>query len=120
MRLLLLSALVSLITTGSSWAWPPRTYVVVGPGPTYMYMRPALLSPPQIVTYAQPAAITYAQPTPTITYAQPAVQMPMADDAAAALARLQAEVRQLTQESNVRALQSRMLEVERRQAVAPK
>ena len=125
MRLLLLSAILSLVTTSSSWAWPPRTYVMVAPayyGPLVTYAQPA----PPLITYAQPAPplITYAQPA-IVPYAQPAIipqayaQPPAPNDDATALARLQAEIRQLTQEANVRSLQSRVLELEKRQAAAP-
>jgi hypothetical protein len=101
----LLSAGVWLMNAGAAGAWPPRAYVAVVPAPGYTYVQ-----------YARPAYVVY--PPQGVTYAQPAaVQLPLAapnDDTAAALARVQAELRQLTYEANVRALQTRVLELERR------
>lgn len=127
MRVLLLSAVLSLFLSNTSWAWPARTYVIVpAPAPGLPYVQPGyVLSRPQVVFYAQPAivpaAVTYSPQV--VSYAQPAaVQMPMAsapNDVSDAVARLQNEIRMLTHEANVRALQSRVLELERRQTSPP-
>lgn len=124
MRILLLAGALSLLSSSPSWAWPPRAYVVV-PAPGYMYVQPSYVVPrPQVVYYAAPtmaAGVTYSPQI--VTYAQPAaLQMPMAaapNDMGDAVARLQSEIRMLTHEANVRALQSRVLELERRQTAPP-
>jgi hypothetical protein len=135
MRTLLFAAIACLLSSSSAWAWPSVYVAVAPPGPVYVqYGRVLAVGPvapaaPMYLQYSRPLLSYYSYSMPAVVSVAPAASyvMPQAavmpaasDDTAAALARLQAEVRLLTQEANVRALQSRVIELEKRQAVPSK
>ena len=111
MKILFLAAMAALCLPGLART---QTYVAVTPAYTYTY-RPALWP------FAGQVAVSPVAVTPAYTYTYRPALWPFAaqvalppvaaapDDTAAAMARLQTEVRMLTLEANVRALQARQM-----------